>query len=264
MRARHRLSKLLLCYGIVYCDGKAWTVAHDHWLRHDALDQLTTAGGHSIRATFDNDYDALLTTLARRDRLDVLIEQMAADSEFTPVVRRLAGCPWGSAVPAIAGCCLACLHPGGRPGRHRIEDGGEGLPIGRQAVAGAPGRGGAGPRHHPLALQVAQSLGEQPVGQPGDRPRTSLKRCFARQRRATTCEVGDLGRLPSYGGIETPWSGSPRRAPALVDNHVPTATSSTIGASRGRACSTRTTVRSTRLASAVCISWPATHDRRRD
>jgi len=91
MRARHRLSKLLLRYGIVYYGGKAWTGVHDHWLRHDALDRLTAAGGRSIRVTFDNDYDALLTTLARRDRLDVLIEQMAADSEFTPIVRRL-GC----------------------------------------------------------------------------------------------------------------------------------------------------------------------------
>ena len=91
MRARHRLSKLLLRYGIVYDGGKAWTVAHDHWLRHDALDRLTAAGGRSIRSTFDNDYEVLLTTLARRDRLNVLIEEMAADSDFTPVVRRL-GC----------------------------------------------------------------------------------------------------------------------------------------------------------------------------
>ena len=91
MRARHRLSKLLLRYGIVYYGGKAWTGKHDTWLRHEALTALSEAGGRSIRATFDNDYDALLTTLARRDRLDVLIEQMAGDSEFTAVVRRL-GC----------------------------------------------------------------------------------------------------------------------------------------------------------------------------
>ena len=32
MRARHRLSKLLLRNGIVYSDGKAWTRAHDYWL----------------------------------------------------------------------------------------------------------------------------------------------------------------------------------------------------------------------------------------
>jgi len=91
MRARHRVSKLLLRYGIVYYGGKAWTGVHHDWLRRDALTQLTATGGRSIRVTFDNDYDALLTTLARRDRLDELIAQMAADSEFTPVVHRL-GC----------------------------------------------------------------------------------------------------------------------------------------------------------------------------
>ena len=41
--------------------------------------------------TFESDYDAVLCVKARRDRLDVLIEQMAADCEFTPVLRRL-GC----------------------------------------------------------------------------------------------------------------------------------------------------------------------------
>ena len=33
MRCRHRLSKLLLRHGIVYCGGRAWTVAHETWLR---------------------------------------------------------------------------------------------------------------------------------------------------------------------------------------------------------------------------------------
>ena len=39
--------------------------------------------------TFESDYDAVLVTTARRARLDIQIETMAADSEFTPVVRRL-------------------------------------------------------------------------------------------------------------------------------------------------------------------------------
>ncbi len=33
MRARHRLSKLLLRQGIVYNGGQAWTAKHDAWLR---------------------------------------------------------------------------------------------------------------------------------------------------------------------------------------------------------------------------------------
>ena len=41
MRARHRLSKLLLRNGIVYSGGAAWTGRHDVWLRHDAFPQLT-------------------------------------------------------------------------------------------------------------------------------------------------------------------------------------------------------------------------------
>ena len=44
MRARHRLSKLLLRHGIVYYGGEAWTGKHDIWLRHEALPQLSIAG----------------------------------------------------------------------------------------------------------------------------------------------------------------------------------------------------------------------------
>jgi transposase len=101
MRARHRLSKLLLRYGIVYYGGAAWTGKHDTWLRHDALPQLT---GRATRLAFDADYDAVLAVKARRDRLDTAIEQMAADSEFTPIVRRL-GCLRG--ISTLTGFALA-------------------------------------------------------------------------------------------------------------------------------------------------------------
>jgi transposase len=101
MRARHRLSKLLLRHGIVYHDGDAWTGKHDVWLRREALPQLTDA---PTRMTFDSDYEAVLTVKARRDRLNTAIEQMAADSEFTPLVRRL-GCLRG--VSTLTGFALA-------------------------------------------------------------------------------------------------------------------------------------------------------------
>ena len=38
MRARHRLSKLLLRQGIVYSSGQAWTGAHDAWLRRQRFE----------------------------------------------------------------------------------------------------------------------------------------------------------------------------------------------------------------------------------
>ena len=101
MRARHRLSKLLLRHGIVYYGGNAWTARHDMWLRNEALAQLST---RPTRMTFDADYETVLATKARRDRLDAAIEEMAADSDVTPIVRRL-GCLRG--VSTLTGFGLA-------------------------------------------------------------------------------------------------------------------------------------------------------------
>ena len=91
MRARHRLSKLLLRHGIVYDDGAAWTTKHDRWL---AGQRLT---GAASRAAFDAEYETVLQVKARRDRLDRAIGALANDSEFTPVVRRL-GCLRGVSI----------------------------------------------------------------------------------------------------------------------------------------------------------------------
>jgi transposase len=101
MRARHRLSKLLLRHGIVYYDGDAWTGKHDAWLRHDVLAQLSA---RATRLAFDSDYETVLAVKARRDGLDVAIGEMAADSEFTPVVHRL-GCLRG--ISTLTGFALA-------------------------------------------------------------------------------------------------------------------------------------------------------------
>jgi transposase len=98
MRARHRLSKLLLRHGIVYDDGQAWTTKHDRWLVQQHLT------GAASQAAFDAEYETVLQIKARRDRLDKAIEALAADSEFTPIVRRL-GCLRG--VSTLTGFALA-------------------------------------------------------------------------------------------------------------------------------------------------------------
>src|SRR5450631_2212529 len=98
MRARHRVSKLLLRQGIVYYGGKAWTGTHLRWLRKHHFD---TPG---LQLAFDADHEAVLAAEARRDRLDAAIEAMAADSEYTPVVHRL-GCLRG--VATLTGFGLA-------------------------------------------------------------------------------------------------------------------------------------------------------------
>jgi transposase len=98
MRARHRVSKLLLRQGIVYSGGQAWTGVHDAWLRRQRFDSP------ALQTTFESDYDAVLTVKARRDRLDAAIATMAADSEFTAMVHRL-GCLRG--VSTLTGFALA-------------------------------------------------------------------------------------------------------------------------------------------------------------
>src|ERR1700682_5819071 len=85
MSVRPRLSKWLLRQGIVYYGGRAWTGKHELWLRTQRFD---TPG---LQQAYDAAFDAMLTTLDRRDRLDGVIEAMAADSILTPVVTRL-GC----------------------------------------------------------------------------------------------------------------------------------------------------------------------------
>ena len=57
--------------------------AHQRWLRDQRFD------APAVQLAFDSSVEAMLLTADRRDRLDVMIEAMAADSEFTPVVNRL-------------------------------------------------------------------------------------------------------------------------------------------------------------------------------
>jgi hypothetical protein len=64
MRARHRLSKLLLRQGIVHSGGQAWTRAHDAWLRRQHFDSPVTT------AVFESNFETTIAITARRDRLD--------------------------------------------------------------------------------------------------------------------------------------------------------------------------------------------------
>ena len=83
----------------VYDGGAAWTGKHDRWLR-----EHRTSGGRSFTTAFDAYYEAVTHTVARRDRLDTVIEDLATDSSFTPKVNRL-GCLRG--ISALTGLALA-------------------------------------------------------------------------------------------------------------------------------------------------------------
>jgi transposase len=82
MRARHRLSKLLLRHGAVY-DATAWTRAHDQWLRR----QRFPSGPLAI--VFDECYGRMLDAKSRRDALDTAISELAACEPYVEVVERL-------------------------------------------------------------------------------------------------------------------------------------------------------------------------------
>jgi len=84
MRGRHRLGKLLLRRE-VYFPGRAraWTAEHRDWLASLRFDDVCT------EATFQDYLHAHDTMLARRDRLDAHIEDVAAECSLAWEVGRL-------------------------------------------------------------------------------------------------------------------------------------------------------------------------------
>jgi transposase len=95
MRARHRLSKMLLRYGLIY-DKRAWSGAHDAWLRRQSMDDP------AAQATLVDYYDAALTARLRRDRLDAAIGELALRADLAPVVGRLSCLRGVSTLTAVA------------------------------------------------------------------------------------------------------------------------------------------------------------------
>ena len=95
MRARHRLSKLLLRHGLVY-DSSAWTLAHDGWLRRQRFDSRPLA------LAFEESYGAALQAKTRRDALDRAIADAAAEPPFADVVARLVCLRGVSTLTALA------------------------------------------------------------------------------------------------------------------------------------------------------------------
>jgi len=98
MRARHRLSKLLLRHGIVYVGGKPWTAVHQQWLHRQRFD------APARQLAFEDAVEAMLLATDRRARLDAAIEAIAADSSYTALVHRL-GCLRG--ISTLTGFGLA-------------------------------------------------------------------------------------------------------------------------------------------------------------
>jgi transposase len=98
MRARHRISKLLLRHGILYSGGRTWTCRHQAWL---AAQRFASA---PVQAAYDSYYEAVVMAEDRRARLDQAITALAEDPMWQPVVARL-GCLRG--IDTLTGLGLA-------------------------------------------------------------------------------------------------------------------------------------------------------------
>jgi transposase len=83
MRARHRVSKMLLRQGIVYPGGKSWTGVHQRWLHQQRFDAPCQ------QLAYQEYVETVVLTTDRRDRLEKAIQAMAADSSYTALVHRL-------------------------------------------------------------------------------------------------------------------------------------------------------------------------------
>ena len=83
MRARQRLSKLLLRHGIVYADtSSTWTARHRGWLRAQDL-------GGGAQATLLDYLGAVDTLELRRGQLEATIAELVPSSSYAQTVARL-------------------------------------------------------------------------------------------------------------------------------------------------------------------------------
>lgn len=99
MRARHRISKQLLRYGILYSGGGTWTGRHHAWLAAQRFESAP------VQAAYDAAFEAVVMAEDRRARLDRAIAALALDPAWHPVVARL-GCQRGIDVLTALGLAV--------------------------------------------------------------------------------------------------------------------------------------------------------------
>lgn len=83
LRARHRVSKLLLLHGRVYPERTTWNARHRRWLGAQRFDQAPT------ELAFVDLLAAVDGIVARKDALDERLSRLATDERLWPTVSRL-------------------------------------------------------------------------------------------------------------------------------------------------------------------------------
>jgi transposase len=82
MRARHRISKLLLRHGLLW-EGRAWTQAHERWLAGQCF------AAPPLQLAYEESLATIASVRARRDARDAAIAQEARQEPWAGVVGRL-------------------------------------------------------------------------------------------------------------------------------------------------------------------------------
>jgi transposase len=198
MRARHRLSRMLLRHGRVF-EARAWTRAHDAWLRRQRLEEP------AAQAALGDSHDAALRARLRRDRLDAAIGEPAGRPDLARLVGRLACLrgvgtltavalaveigDWHRLAGASIGASLGLTPSGSQSGaRHRrgpITKTGDSHArrllveaAWHQASAAGKRRARAPPRRRPARggrpRRGGRGAPSPPLGPPGDPPRPAL------------------------------------------------------------------------------------------
>ena len=83
MRARHRLSKLLLRHDLLW-EGTTWTQAHERWLAGQRFEE------RGLQIAYEEAVAAMQAVRARREALDAAIAVEAASQPWEAIVGRLA------------------------------------------------------------------------------------------------------------------------------------------------------------------------------
>ncbi len=83
MRARHRVSKLMLVHGRVYAEGGTWTTRHRAWLARQQFSEPAT------ELAFADLVAAVDGLTARKAALDERLSRLATDERMWPTVARL-------------------------------------------------------------------------------------------------------------------------------------------------------------------------------
>jgi hypothetical protein len=83
MRARHRVSKMLLRHGVVYSKTKTWTAEHRRWL---SAQRFAEAPSDTVFADLLAAVDGITS---RKTAIALAVSQLAIDERWWPTVSRL-------------------------------------------------------------------------------------------------------------------------------------------------------------------------------